>query len=153
MKTINVQFISGLTKVLCILMLCYVTCILCYVMCIVCCYVYIMLCSVILTLLLHSGPKIRLITIIGCLDLLIVAMLFFGLTMGANALGVDLFIFLTISGTMELPASSLLVPFVHWLGRKKSTMSCYFFTAVVLLAQPFISDGVLLWSSGELNVL
>ncbi|KAK3875447.1 hypothetical protein Pcinc_019682 [Petrolisthes cinctipes] len=89
-------------------------------------------------LLLFSGHKIRLITFIMCLDFCVVGMLFFGLTMGANALGVNLFIFVAISGTMELPGSTILLPITKWLGRKRTVMLSYFITAVVLLTQPLI---------------
>ncbi|KAK4292638.1 hypothetical protein Pmani_034609 [Petrolisthes manimaculis] len=91
-------------------------------------------------LLLFSGHKIRLITFVMCLDFCIVGMLFFGLTMGANALGVDVFIFVAISGTVEIPAWTILLPITKWFGRKRTVILSYFITAVVLLTQPLIPE-------------
>ncbi|KAK4321248.1 hypothetical protein Pmani_007972 [Petrolisthes manimaculis] len=91
-------------------------------------------------LLLFSGHKIRLITFVMTLDFCIVGMLFFGLTMGANTLGVNLFIYVAISGAVEIPARIILLPITKWLGRKRTVIISYFITAVVLLTQPCIPE-------------
>ncbi|KAK4328708.1 hypothetical protein Pmani_000903 [Petrolisthes manimaculis] len=91
-------------------------------------------------LLPHSGHKIRLITFVMTLDFCIVGMLFFGLTMGANTLGVNLFIYVAISGAVEIPARIILLPITKWFGRKRTVIISYFITAVVLLTQPCIPE-------------
>lgn len=115
------------------------------------------ICSVEIFLLIHSvevfhisvlpldpcrTPKLRLITIVMCVDYFVVAMLFFGLTLGASSLNVNHFVYVAIAGLVELPSATIMIPIVMYFGRKKMLMFDFGVCALALLAQPLISEGV-----------
>ncbi|KAK3869355.1 hypothetical protein Pcinc_025339 [Petrolisthes cinctipes] len=103
------------------------------------------------TVLIRTS-KVRLVTLVMCVDYLVGAMLFFGLTLGASALGVDPFLYMAISGIMELPSTTILIPITNYFGRKKVLFINYGISAVVLLTQPFISND-LKWLSVTLVMI
>lgn len=89
----------------------------------------------------YRTPKLRLITIVMCVDYFVVAMLFFGLTLGASSLNVNHFVYVAIAGLVELPSTTIMIPIVMYFGRKKMLIFDFAVCAVALLAQPLISDG------------
>ena len=66
-------------------------------------------------------------------------MVYFGLLLGATAYGVNPFMYVVISGLVELP-SNLNIFVVEIIGRKKSGMLCFGVCAASLLIQPLIPD-------------
>lgn len=87
-------------------------------------------------------PKMRLVTVVMCVGYMVGAMLFFGLTLGASVLGVNPFIYMAIAGIVELPTCTLLIPVGNMIGRRKIIALSFGVSAVALLAQPLISDGL-----------
>ncbi|KAK4299135.1 hypothetical protein Pmani_028576 [Petrolisthes manimaculis] len=92
------------------------------------------------TAVLFKTPKLRLITIVMCVDYFVVAMLFFGLTLGASSLNVNHFVYVAIAGLVELPSATIMIPIVMYFGRRKMLIFDFAGCAVALLAQPLISE-------------
>lgn len=92
----------------------------------------------------YRTPKLRLITIVMCVDYFVVAMLFFGLTLGASSLNVNHFVYVAIAGLVELPSATIMIPIVMYFGRRKMLIFDFSGCAVALLAQPLISEGTVL---------
>ncbi|KAK4299133.1 hypothetical protein Pmani_028574 [Petrolisthes manimaculis] len=103
------------------------------------------------TVLMRTS-KVRLVTLVMCVDYLVGAMLFFGLTLGASALGVDPFMYVAIAGIMEIPSTTIQIPIINYFGRKKVLCFNYGVSAVVLLTQPLISND-LKWLSVTLVMI
>lgn len=87
-------------------------------------------------------PKVRLVTVVMCVGYMVGAMLFFGLTLGGSVLGVNPFLYMAIAGIVELPSNTLLIPIANVFGRKKIVAISFGVSAVVLLSQPLISEGL-----------
>ncbi|KAK3869354.1 hypothetical protein Pcinc_025338 [Petrolisthes cinctipes] len=92
------------------------------------------------TAVLFKTPKLRLITIVMCVDYFVVAMLFFGLTLGASSLNVNHFVYVAIAGLVELPSATIMIPIVMYFGRRKMLIFDFAGCAAALLAQPLISE-------------
>ncbi|XP_050687705.1 solute carrier family 22 member 7-like [Eriocheir sinensis] len=95
--------------------------------------------------ILFSTRKLALITVTMCITYLVVAMVFFGLTLGASSLGVNPFVYMIISGLVETP-SVVTVFLVEYFGRKKTGVGTFSLCAVALLSQPLIPKS-LMWLS------
>ncbi|KAK3869353.1 hypothetical protein Pcinc_025337 [Petrolisthes cinctipes] len=87
---------------------------------------------------LFRTPRLRLVTVVMLVNYFSATMMFFGLTLGASSLGVDPFIYLAISGTVELPSNTLLIPLISRFGLKKILIINYGLCAIFLLAQPLL---------------
>lgn len=81
------------------------------------------------------------ITLVMCFDYFAVGMGFYGLTLSAGPLSADPFIYMVLSGLMEVPSTTLGAPLVHRLGRKVLTAASYIIAGTALLAQPLIPEG------------
>ncbi|XP_071547082.1 organic cation transporter protein-like [Panulirus ornatus] len=88
--------------------------------------------------LLLRTPKLCIITISMCVDYFVVAMVFFGLGLGASTLQVDPYLYMVISGLLEIPSTTVIIPFVSWFGRKRMTEFSFFVCGVALLSQPLV---------------
>lgn len=80
----------------------------------------------------------RKITLSIYANFLISGMVYYGLSLGGDGFGADPFVYMVLSGVMELPGSTLTIPMVERLGRRISNIICYLFTGVMLLALTFI---------------
>lgn len=78
--------------------------------------------------------RIRTITLALYLDYLVLGTVYYGLSLGGDKFGVDPFAYMTLSGVMELPGSTLTIPMVQRMGRKPSSILCFLATAGALLA-------------------
>lgn len=78
--------------------------------------------------------RIRTITLALYLDYLVLGTVYYGLSLGGDKFGVDPFAYMTLSGVMELPGSTLTIPMVQKMGRKPSSILCFLATAGALLA-------------------
>lgn len=86
-----------------------------------------------------------------CISYLVVAMVFFGLTLGGSSLGVNPFVYMVLSGLVEIP-SILDIFLVEFFGRKKSGIGSFSLCAVSLLLQPLIPTSKYMDSqAGELE--
>ena len=92
------------------------------------------------TSLSHArSRRLLTITITTCIGYFSAAMVYFGLFLAATAYNVNPFMYVVISGLVELP-SNLNIFLVEKIGRKKSGMICFGVCAVPLLIQPLIPD-------------
>ncbi|XP_037786514.1 organic cation transporter protein-like [Penaeus monodon] len=69
-------------------------------------------------------PKLRLITSVMYLDYLVLAMVYYGLSLSGGNLSSDPFVYMVLSGLMEVPAYTLAFPVVHRFGRRGPTVLC-----------------------------
>lgn len=90
---------------------------------------------------LFRTRKMLTITIVTCIPCFSVAMVSFGLILGATTYDVNPFMYMTLSGLMEiLPILNIYV--VETIGRKKSGMGCFGLCAVTLLLQPLVPSNL-----------
>ncbi|XP_063591330.1 organic cation transporter protein-like [Penaeus indicus] len=83
-------------------------------------------------LILFRTPKLRLITIVMYLDYLVLAMVYFGLSLSGGNLSSDPFVYMVLSGLMEIPAYTLAFPVVYRFGRRGPTVLCCLLCGVAL---------------------
>lgn len=91
--------------------------------------------------ILFRTRRLTIITIVTCIGYFSVAMVYFGLLLAATAFGVNPFMYVVISGLVEIP-SNLNIILVRIIGRKKSGMGCFGLCAASLLLQPLIPDSL-----------
>ncbi|XP_063863182.1 solute carrier family 22 member 7-like [Scylla paramamosain] len=91
--------------------------------------------------ILFRTRKLLTITIVTCIGYFSVAMVYFGLLLAATTYDVDPFMYVAISGLVEIP-SNLNIFVVEIIGRKKSGMGCFGLCAVTLLLQPLVPNSL-----------
>ncbi|KAG0699337.1 Solute carrier family 22 member 13 [Chionoecetes opilio] len=82
--------------------------------------------------------KIRKITLITFCLYFITSMGYIGLSLGGDLFSTDPFVYMIISGAMDIPGTSLIIPVVERFGRRRSNVVLYFLTAMSLLGLSFI---------------
>ncbi|XP_042243092.1 uncharacterized protein LOC121880103 [Homarus americanus] len=87
---------------------------------------------------LCSNRPIRVIVIIMCVDFLVASMVFYGLSLNGASLSADPFLYLVLTGLMEVPAYTLTVPIIARFGRRIPTALGYFVSAISILTLAFI---------------
>ncbi|XP_066942600.1 organic cation transporter protein-like [Macrobrachium rosenbergii] len=92
--------------------------------------------------LLCSTRRISLITVIMCVDYFVAATVFYGLSLNSTNFSADPFIYMILSGLMEIPAYSVTAPVIQKFGRKKTTIFGFAVTGVAILALAFISEDI-----------
>ncbi|XP_069991642.1 organic cation transporter protein-like [Penaeus vannamei] len=75
-------------------------------------------------LILFRTPKLRLITTVMYWDYLVLAMVYYGLSLSGGNLSSDPFVYMVLSGLMEVPAYTLAFPVVYRFGRRGPTVLC-----------------------------
>ncbi|XP_064102945.1 solute carrier family 22 member 6-like isoform X2 [Macrobrachium nipponense] len=86
-----------------------------------------------LSILLRT-PKLRRTTLALYCSYVIVNMSYYGLSLSGGNLSNDPFVFMVLSGLMEVPAYSLTVPLVAHFGRRMPTLVSFALSGVALLA-------------------
>ncbi|ROT74868.1 hypothetical protein C7M84_006625 [Penaeus vannamei] len=76
---------------------------------------------------------------------LLVGAVYFGLSLSGGDLSSDPFLYMVLTGVVELPAYTLVIPLVARYGRRAPVVAFFFMGAVALLALPFVPTV----SSGE----
>ncbi|XP_042204348.1 organic cation transporter protein-like [Homarus americanus] len=89
--------------------------------------------------ILFRTRKLRIITLVMLIQYFVVAMISFGLTLGAGTFNVNPFLYMTIAGIMELPGTTLLIPLISTYGRKKVTTISFALCAISLMTEPLPS--------------
>ncbi|XP_066939243.1 solute carrier family 22 member 6-A-like [Macrobrachium rosenbergii] len=84
--------------------------------------------------ILFRTPKLRRITLVLYGAYIIVNMSYYGLSLSGGNLSSDPFVFMVLSGLMEVPAYSLTVPIVAYFGRRLPTLFSFALSGVALLA-------------------
>ncbi|XP_076043589.1 organic cation transporter protein-like [Oratosquilla oratoria] len=92
--------------------------------------------------ILFKTPKVRMITLVAYLSFISVGACYMGLTLAGVFLDVNPFLYMVISGIMEIPAYTVTVPIIARFGRKNPVLLGYFFCSIALLAVPFIPQDV-----------
>lgn len=83
--------------------------------------------------ILFRTPKLRLITCVMYLDYLVFAMVYYGLSLSGGNLSSNPFIYMVLSGLMEIPAYVLAYPLVVKFGRRGPTVACSLISGAALL--------------------
>lgn len=86
------------------------------------------------TLVLLRTPLLRKYTLCIYLDYLVVSMVYYGLSLSGATISDDPFLYMVLSGIMEVPAYTFTGYIVDCFGRKGTLCGAYLLTAIVLLA-------------------
>nr|XP_027207374.1 organic cation transporter protein-like [Penaeus vannamei] len=86
--------------------------------------------------------RMRSITLSFYAQFFVLGMVYYGLSFGADKLGVDPFVYMAVSGVMEVPSSTLTIPLVEKMGRRASSTLFFVVTAGSLLVLGFIPDAL-----------
>ncbi|XP_071516507.1 organic cation transporter protein-like isoform X2 [Panulirus ornatus] len=90
--------------------------------------------------ILFRTPRLRLITLVMYVDYLVVGMVYYGLSLSGNYFSTDPFVYMALTGLMEVPGNTLIIPVVTRCGRRSLNVLFFLFCGVVLLALPFINE-------------
>ncbi|KAG7176024.1 Organic cation transporter protein-like 13 [Homarus americanus] len=71
-------------------------------------------------------------------DYLVVGMVYFGLSLSGGNFSADPFLYMTLTGLVEIPSNTIIIPFVARFGRRSLTVLFYLLSGVLLLTLPFI---------------
>lgn len=83
---------------------------------------------------LFRTPSLRKLTLCLFLNFLIGAMVYYGLSLSGANISNDPYLYMALSGLMELPAYTFTSYIVQYFGRKPTICVLFLFTAIVLLA-------------------
>ncbi|KAK8374445.1 hypothetical protein O3P69_012043 [Scylla paramamosain] len=86
-------------------------------------------------------PRLRIITLCIYVDFLMVGMVYFGLSLSGTNISENPFVYMVLSGVMEVPAYSLTIPIVHRYGRKRTLSVLFVISGIILLCLAFSSAG------------
>ncbi|XP_063880951.1 organic cation transporter protein-like [Scylla paramamosain] len=90
-------------------------------------------------LMLFRTPRLRIITLFIYVDFLMVGMVYFGLSLSGTNISENPFVYMVLSGVMEVPAYSLTIPIVHRYGRKRTLSVLFVISGIILLCLAFSS--------------
>lgn len=96
--------------------------------------------SVLLTL--SRTPRLRAITLGTCYNYLAVGMVYFGLSFSGEFLSSDPYLYMVLTGLVEVPAYTFMIPFVTSYGRRSTIIVFFLLSGVMLLFLPFIPEGL-----------
>ncbi|XP_042891764.1 organic cation transporter protein-like [Penaeus japonicus] len=82
--------------------------------------------------------RMRSITLSFYAQSFVLGMVYYGLSFGADKLGVDPFAYMAISGVMEIPGGTVTIPLAEKMGRRSSSTLFFVVTAGSLLVLGFI---------------
>ncbi|KAK3881347.1 hypothetical protein Pcinc_014219 [Petrolisthes cinctipes] len=85
-------------------------------------------------LALLRTPRLRIITLLLYIAYLVSAMVYYGLSLSGGDLSENPFIYMVLSGLVEVPAYTLLIPIVQRAGRRIPGFICFLFCALALFA-------------------
>nr|XP_027214877.1 solute carrier family 22 member 15-like [Penaeus vannamei] len=89
----------------------------------------------------NRTPRLRTITLSLYTNYLLVGAVYFGLSLSGGDLSSDPFLYMVLTGVVELPAYTLVIPLVARYGRRAPVVAFFFMGAVALLALPFVPTG------------
>nr|XP_027214868.1 solute carrier family 22 member 15-like [Penaeus vannamei] len=95
-------------------------------------------------------PRLRTITLSLYTNYLLVGAVYFGLSLSGGDLSSDPFLYMVLTGVVELPAYTLVIPLVARYGRRAPVVAFFFMGAVALLALPFVPTvSEVVWGGGS----
>ncbi|ROT83769.1 organic cation transporter protein [Penaeus vannamei] len=86
--------------------------------------------------------RMRSITLSFYAQFFVLGMVYYGLSFGADKLGVDPFVYMAVNGVVEIPSGTVTIPLVERLGRRLSCTLSFVVTAGSLLVLGFIPSGL-----------
>ncbi|MPC85827.1 Organic cation transporter-like protein [Portunus trituberculatus] len=86
-------------------------------------------------------PRLRMITVCVFLGYTMASMVYFGLSLSGGTISDNPYVFMTLSGLMEVPAYTFTIPVVQRFGRKYTLATCFLLSALVLFALAVIPAG------------
>ncbi|RXG51824.1 Organic cation transporter protein [Armadillidium vulgare] len=88
---------------------------------------------------IHSlTPEIRKRTLLVYVDFIVASTVYYGLSLNSKNFAADPFIYMMLTGLMEVPAYTLTAPIVARFGRRTPTSVCYSLCGVTILILAFI---------------
>ncbi|XP_045120869.1 organic cation transporter protein-like [Portunus trituberculatus] len=91
--------------------------------------------------ILFRTPRLRMITVCVFLGYTMASMVYFGLSLSGGTISDNPYVFMTLSGLMEVPAYTFTIPVVQRFGRKYTLATCFLLSALVLFALAVIPAG------------
>ncbi|XP_071544081.1 organic cation transporter protein-like [Panulirus ornatus] len=85
-----------------------------------------------ITILVRT-PRLRAITVILCLDFIILALVYYGLSLSGGSLSNDPFVYMVLTGLMEIPAYTLTIPIVMRFGRRLPSVVSFMTSGFMLI--------------------
>nr|XP_027214862.1 solute carrier family 22 member 15-like [Penaeus vannamei] len=86
--------------------------------------------------ILFRTPRLRTITLSLYTNYLLVGAVYFGLSLSGGDLSSDPFLYMVLTGVVELPAYTLVIPLVARYGRRAPVVAFFFLTAAALWCCP-----------------
>ena len=86
-------------------------------------------------------PKVRYRTLIMYINYFVASMVFYGLSLSAFNYSTDPFIYMVLTGLMEVIGFSGMVPLADYFGRRPSAVGGFFISGLSLIALAFIPAG------------
>lgn len=102
------------------------------------------------TIILVRTRAMRRITLCIYTTFAVSGLVYYGVSMSGGYLGSDPYLYMVLSGAMEVPGCTLTVPLVNFMGRRSSNIMCYFITSVALIALTFVPKG---WLAMTMSLL
>ncbi|XP_076042031.1 solute carrier family 22 member 20-like [Oratosquilla oratoria] len=93
-------------------------------------------------MVLFRTPEIRKTFLLACLDFMVTTLVYVGLSLYGMVLKVNTYLYMTITGLMEVPAYGLAARVVATFGRRGPSVVGFFVSAVSLLSVPFIPQEI-----------
>ncbi|KAK8381903.1 hypothetical protein O3P69_015128 [Scylla paramamosain] len=93
-------------------------------------------------LVLFRTPQLRCRTLVMCFDFFTASVVFFSLCLGAVNLSADPYIYMALSGLVEIPSYFLMGPLVARMGRKGPAIGSFLFAGITILVLPAIPSGL-----------
>lgn len=84
----------------------------------------------------------RSITLSFYAQFVVLGMVYYGISFGADKLGVNPFVYMAVNGVVEIPSGTVTIPLVDRLGRRLSCTLSFVITAGSLMVLGFIPSGL-----------
>ncbi|CAL4107087.1 unnamed protein product, partial [Meganyctiphanes norvegica] len=89
--------------------------------------------------LLIKTPMMRRVTFVSCYNFMAMGLFYFGLSLSGVHYSNDPFLYMVLSGVVDLPSTVVPAPMALRFGRKKSSIFCFAMSGLLLLPLPFVS--------------
>ncbi|KAK4305498.1 hypothetical protein Pmani_022604 [Petrolisthes manimaculis] len=94
----------------------------------------------------------RRISLCVFLSMLVSGLAYYGLSIGGEAFHFSPYVYMALSGVMEIPGATVAIPIVNTFGRRRSNIFCYTVAGLVILCLYFIPKSIV-WLSVALAML
>ncbi|KAK3885756.1 hypothetical protein Pcinc_010055 [Petrolisthes cinctipes] len=94
----------------------------------------------------------RRISLCVFLSMLVTGLAYYGLSIGGETFNYSPYVYMALSGVMEIPGATVAIPIVNTFGRRKSNVFCYTVAGLVILSLYFIPKSIV-WLSVTLAMM